>query len=379
MRILHTSDLHIGKKVNEFSMIEDQRHILKQIKNIAFENEVDVLVIAGDVYDRSIPPLEGVELLNEFLEGILSDVNIPVVMISGNHDSGGRLSFGNRIMNSRGLYIEGEYGEKVEKVSIGKCDFYMFPYVEPVVIRHRTENNEIKTHNDAMEYLVGSTGKYMDETRINIALYHGYVTAGEKLEESESERRTAIGGADEVRAEIFEKFDYVALGHLHGPQKVGLTKVRYSGSPLKYSFSEEKQKKSVTIVDFDEEKKMTLEKVPLKPKRELITVEGALEELLKGNATEYRDAYLRVQLSDGEVLDPMNKLRHVYPNVMVLEKKETVQNTSLKKKDTKTIKKMDILDIFEEFYRETYGEEMTEEELKIIERINSSTEGGETL
>jgi exonuclease SbcD len=377
MRILHTSDLHIGKRVNEFSMIDDQRYILKQIKNIAFEKSVDVLVIAGDVYDRSIPPIEGVELLDEFLEEVLSELNIPIVMISGNHDSGSRLSFGNKIMNSRGLYIEGEYGENVEKISIDNSNFYMFPYVDPAVVRRNEKNDSIKTHNDAMKFLVESIEPYLDKNKVNIAIYHGYVTAGEPLEESDSERRTAIGGADEVRAEIFEKFDYVALGHLHGPQKVGKESVRYSGSPLKYSFSEEKQKKSITIVDFDMDKKLTIEKVPIDAKRDLITVEGTLEELLKGNAVEDRNSYLRVQLSDKEVLDPMNKLRKVYPYVMVLEKKEIIQSANLEKKDVKSIKKMSVIDIFGEFYRETYGEDMTSEELEIIERINRSSEGVE--
>ena len=267
MKIIHTSDWHIGKIVNEYSMIDDQKYILNKLIELIDEENADVLMIAGDVYDRSIPPVEAVELLNETLSSLVIDRNVYVLVISGNHDSGERLSFGSKILEKQGLYIAGSDEELYRKVVLCEnnknINFYLVPYKDPALTKKLLDNKEIRSHNDALIAVIDKIKEDLNENEVNILIGHGYVTMkreeaidvsdhkyeAAELETSESERPLSIGGTDLIDGNIFKDFDYVALGHSHGRQKIGRETMRYSGSLLKYSFSEVKQKKSVAILD----------------------------------------------------------------------------------------------------------------------------------
>lgn len=392
MKIIHTSDWHIGKIVNEFSMLEDQKYILDELIKLVDKERPDVLIIAGDMYDRSIPPVDGVELLNNILSKLVMEKGIRVLAISGNHDSGERVCFASNILEKQGLYIVGRDEELYRKIEIddeyGKVNFYLIPYKDPSVIKKLLDNSEIKNHNDAMKAVVEKINKNIDKNERNILVAHGYVTMyreeargseedryeAANLEVSESERPLSIGGTDLIDCNIFNDFDYVALGHLHGRQKIGREEVRYSGSLLKYSFSEVNQKKGVTIFDIDKEKNVTLDLRELKPVRDLRIIKGNIDELIEigRDVVDGREDYIQAILQDeGELINPIEKLRSVYPNVMLItreKKREYDENSTSAKKGYKSKSEKDL---FKEFYNALSDGEFTEEKSKIIdETIN---------
>jgi len=392
MKIIHTSDWHIGKIVNEFSMLEDQKYILDELIKLVDKERPDVLIIAGDMYDRSIPPVDGVELLNNILSKLVMEKGIMVLAISGNHDSGERVCFASNILEKQGLYIVGRDEELYRKIEIddedGKVNFYLIPYKDPSVIKKLLDNSEIRNHNDAMKAVVEKINKNIDKSDRNILVAHGYATMyredakesdedkyeAANLEVSESERPLSIGGTDLIDCNIFNDFDYVALGHLHGRQKIGREEVRYSGSLLKYSFSEVNQKKGVTIFDIDKDKNVTLDLRELKPIRDLRIIKGNIDELIEIGRDEVdgKEDYIQaILLDEGELINPIEKLRAVYPNVMLItreKKREYDQNSTSAKKGYKSKSERDL---FEEFYNALSDGEFTEEKSKIIdETIN---------
>lgn len=376
MRFMHTADWHIGKIINEFSMIEDQRYILDKILEIIKQQKVDALVIAGDIYDRAIPPTEAVELLNRFLCKAINDIGIKVLIISGNHDSGERLSFGNSIFTDKGLYIEGIISTEPNCIKIndefGVVNFHLVPYAHPAEIRKLYQDDSIKSYDDANKAIVNKIIDLSSKDERHILVGHGYVTGDSiELEESESERPLSIGGTDYIDYKIYNFFNYVALGHLHGRQKVGSDKIRYSGSLLKYSFSEVNHKKGVTIVDIDKEGNIQTEHIEIKPKRDLRTIKGPLDELIKvGYDDVDKDDYIQAILTDeGELIDPIQKLRSVYPNIMLLKRDITLKeelNNNILVQDYESKNK---IDIFKEYFEEVSGFEFGENKKKVIEEI----------
>ena len=374
MKIIHTSDWHIGKIVNEYSMIDDQKYILNKLIELIDEENIDVLMIAGDVYDRSIPPVEAVELLNETLSKLIIDRNVSVLVISGNHDSGERLSFGSKILEKQGLYIAGSDDKLYKKVVLRdnnqNVNFYLVPYKDPALTKKLLNNKEIRSHNDAMIAVIDKIKEELNENEINILIGHGYVTMKREeaiegndhkyevaeLQTSESERPLSIGGTDLIDGNIFKDFDYVALGHLHGRQRIGRETMRYSGSLLKYSFSEVKQKKSVAVLDLID-KDINIELKELKPLRDLRIIKGNIEDLIcEGrDIEEGKEDYIQAILTDdGELMNPMEKLKSVYPNTMLIsrERKKNVSKENTLSKGE--FRKKSKIDLFKNFY-EAYG------------------------
>lgn len=338
MRFMHLADLHIGKKVNEFSMLEDQRYILEQVFHLAKEQKVDGILIAGDIYDKTIPSVEAVSLFDTFLTR-LSQEGFPVYMISGNHDSAERLSFGASLMRKSNVYVASEYKGCVEKVSVqdayGVIDIYMLPFIKPAYVRavFWDEAEEIRTYQDAVAYTMGKVE--LDKKHRNVLLAHQFVTGAVTCDSEEH----SVGGLDQISTDCFEGFDYVALGHLHGAQTVGSDTVRYAGTLLKYSFSEVNHKKGVTIIELKEKGNVTVETYPLKPRHDMRRLRGSYEELtnrLNYIGTDTED-YVQITLTDEEdIFDAVGKLRTIYPNLMKLEydNTRTRQNKQMQFVDT---------------------------------------------
>ena len=273
MKFIHLSDLHIGKRVNEFSMCEDQKYILRQILQIIDDEEPDAVIIAGDVYDKSIPSTEAVELLDSFLYR-LSKRRSEVFIISGNHDSPERLSFGSRLIDGSGIHIAPVYSGEIKPFAVKGVNIYLLPFIKPAHVRRFFEDEKIESYTDAMRVAIERMG--VDEAQSNILVTHQFVT-GSGITDSED---LSVGGSDNVDASVFEPFDYVALGHLHRPQNCGSEKIRYCGTPLKYSFSEANDRKSVTVGELDGEKQLTVRTVELMPQRDMVKLRGTYNELI---------------------------------------------------------------------------------------------------
>lgn len=384
MKIIHTGDWHIGKIVNEFSMLEDQRFLLGKLVELLEEEKPDAFIIAGDIYDRSVPPAEAVGLLDDILSKIVLELNIPVLAISGNHDSAERLSFGSKLLRNKGLYISGLFNKNIERVTLkdeyGNVNFYLIPYVDPAELRLIYNDETIRTHNDGMKFLIKEIEKDLNKEERNILITHGYVTfysedkdSRGRLETLPSERPLSIGGTDLIDANSLDIFNYVALGHLHGPQKVGSNRIRYSGSLLKYSVDEWRQRKSTPIINLDNEGNVDVELKELKPLRELRVIRGPLEEVTNREIQKGTDLndYVFVELTDeGEVLDAISKIRAVFPNVMGLKMVNMENNSSNSKTAASSnFREKSMDELFKEFYASIKGKEMDElreEQLNII-------------
>lgn len=387
MKIIHTSDWHIGKIVNEFSMIEDQKYILNKLIELIKEEQPNVLIIAGDIYDRSIAPVDAVELLNETLSNLIINTDTKIVAISGNHDSGERLSFGSKILEKQGLYICGADNELYRRVVIKddnkNVNFYLVPYKDPALVKKLLDNKAIKNHNDAMSETIKTIKENLNKEEVNILVSHGYVTMKRsdaiesneqkyeiaELEISESERPLSIGGTDLIDGNLFKDFDYVALGHLHGRQRIGRDEMRYSGSLLKYSFSEVNQKKGVIVLDIEDDKSINIEFKKLKPIRDMRVVKGDIENIVK-EGREVEDGnedYIQAILTDdGELINPMEKLRSVYPNTMLItreRRREYSEDKTSAKGEYKTKSK---IDLFKEFYEDLGSGDYTKEKENVL-------------
>ena len=369
MRFLHLSDLHLGKRVNEFSMLEDQAYILKEILNIIDEQKVEAVLIAGDVYDKVIPSAEAVRLLDDFLTRIAAR-ELPVFLISGNHDSAERVAFGSRLMSSRQIYLSPVFESDVEPITIsdryGEINIYMLPFVKPSLVKRVYPEEEILTYQDAVNVAVQHM--QIDTDKRNILLAHQFVTGAARCDSEE----LSVGGLDDVDASIFDGFDYVALGHLHGPQKIGKETVRYSGTPLKYSFSEANQKKAAVIVDVEEKGKINIQQIPLVPKHDMREIRGTYMEVtaLDFYKDMKTDDYLHITLIDEEdIPDAIGKLRTIYPNIMKLSYDNLRTRAAGTVRGTAEVEEKSPMELLKEFYEMQNNQPMTDEQEEIARGI----------
>lgn len=320
MKFLHLADLHLGKRVNGFSMLEDQAHILRQILAILDNEQPDGVLIAGDVYDKSVPSVEAVGLLDGFLTELRAR-GVPVLLISGNHDSPERLAFGGRVMDSCGIHVSPVYDGALAPVTLqdafGPVHIWLLPFVKPAHVRRWFPDADIESYTDAMAEAIAHMD--IDTAARNVLVTHQFVTGGTRSGSEE----LSVGGTDNVDSGVFAPFDYVALGHLHGAQHIGRETIRYAGSPLKYSFSEARQHKSVTVVTLGEKGDVQVRTVALTPLRELREIRGSYDELTARSFyehTTYRSDYLHLILTDEQdVFDAMSRLRTIYPYLMTLD------------------------------------------------------------
>ena len=375
MKLIHLSDLHLGKRLNEFSLGEDQEYILNQILEIAEAEQPDAVVIAGDVYDKAIPSVEAVSLFDEFLVR-LAGLHIHIFVISGNHDSPERIAFGSRLLEETGIHLSPVYGGSVESVTLedefGPVDFYLLPFVKPIHVRRFFPEDPTDTYTQALSTAVGHMN--LDEHRRNVLVTHQFVTGASRSDSEE----ISVGGADNVDSAVFDAFDYVALGHIHSPQHCGSEKIRYCGTPLKYSFSEAKDTKSVTVAELKEKGNLVIRTVPLKPLRELVELRGTFEELTDRhfyeNTTWTRD-YVRLTLTDEEdIPDAVGKLRLIYRNLMKLDydnarTRSNAEITGAQAQDTRSP-----LELFASFYELQNNRPMTAEQLVFLEELIARTE-----
>jgi len=379
MKFLHTGDLHIGKMLNEFSLLADQEYFLKQIITIAKEKKVDAIAIAGDIYDRSIPSTESVSLLNRFLVELFLE-KIKVLMISGNHDSSERISFAGDILEKQELYIAGDlYSEEADPKpkcitlndEFGTIDFVLLPFVKPATVGAASSREAVKILLERAETTAGR----------KVLVTHFFVTDGDRLPElSDSETSVHVGGLDNVEAALFSGYDYTALGHIHKPQQIGTRPVYYAGTPMKYSFSECFQTKSIQLVTMEEKGKLSVEKIPLRYLHDLRKIKGKLEELIAPEIVAAGDCedYIQAILTDEEeLIDPMGTLRSVYPNVMqILYDKNELSDSDFA--SNLTIRKASILELFQEFYEDIRGIELPQDRAVIVEALAKEAQEGGT-
>lgn len=372
MKLIHLSDLHIGKRVNGFSMTEDQRHILREIIRIIADEKPDCIAIAGDVYDKPVPSAEAVEVFDDFLVR-LAALDIPVFIISGNHDSPERLSFGNRLMDSAGIYLSPVYNGDVEPVSIedehGPVDVFMLPFIKPVHVRKAfsDEAESIVSYTDAVRTAVDHMP--VDKERRSILITHQLVTGAQRCESEE----LSVGGSDNVDASVFDDFDYVALGHIHGPQDMVDGRIRYCGSPLKYSFSEAGHHKSVTVAEIGSAGNVDIREIPLMPLRDMTELKGTYDELTAKSFykdTGWKNNYIHITLTDEEdVPEAVARLRVIYPYLMKLDYDNRRTRSGVTITDTSCSEKRSPLDIFADFYEMQNDMPMSDEQSDFVTRL----------
>ncbi|MFC5604492.1 exonuclease SbcCD subunit D [Sporosarcina koreensis] len=381
MKFFHTADWHLGKLVQGVYMTEGQRHVLRQFVDAVRAEKPDAVVIAGDLYDRAVPPPEAVALLDEVLWEIVMELKTPVIAVAGNHDSPGRLQFGSRLMQSNGFHIVGQMTAQIEPVILrdhfGEVHFHLVPYCDPSIVKHLYVDDDVVDHHTAMEKVIGKISESMDEAARHVFVGHAFVTpfGEEEKNTSDSERPLAIGGAEYVAAHLFTSFDYTALGHLHQAHHVLNEKIRYAGSPMKYSISEERHAKGFFIVEMDGEGNVEVEKRVLAPLYDMRTVAGTMEEIL---AHPPSDDYVFVTLHDETpVLFPMEKVKSVFPNAMHIERKlvRTAAATELQSAAVK--EKPDDLTLFRFFYSEMSDMEPDAETERIFAEVLQEVKGGE--
>ena len=364
MKLIHLSDLHLGKRVNEFSMLEDQAFILKQILEIADREKPDGVLLAGDLYDKPVPPAEAGGLLDWFLTE-LSVRKIAVFAISGNHDSAERIAFGSRLMGDRGVFLSPVYDGTVEKVEMqdeyGTVCVYLLPFLKPAVVRSvwKHKADQIRTYDDALRMVVSSIPS--DPSQRNLLVSHQFVTGASRCESEE----IFVGGLDNIDVSMFDAFDYVALGHIHSPQHIGRETVRYCGTPLKYSFSEAGQQKSITVVELKEKGDISISTIPLRPLRDLRKIKGTYLEVTARDfyAGTNTSDYLQITLTDEEdIPDGLQKLRIIYPNLMRLEydNRRTRENQEILQ--VQAMEEKSELELFEEFYELQNNQPMSQEQ-----------------
>lgn len=370
MKLIHLSDLHLGKRVNEFSMLEDQQYILEEILRIIDSEKPDGVLIAGDVYDKTVPSAEAITLLDEFLVQ-LSKRDTQTFLISGNHDSAERLAFGGRLMEQSGIHIARVYNGVLAPLTLrdeyGPVDLYLLPFLRPVQVRRFFPESEIATYTEAMAAVLGAAD--IDKTHRNVLVTHQFVTGAQTCDSEE----LSVGGTDNVDVSVFDDFDYVALGHIHGPQKIGRETVRYCGTPLKYSFSEVGHKKSVTVVELAEKGSVAIRTVPLVPKRDMSELRGAYNELMLRENYEgkpFRNDYLRITLTDEEdIPNAVNNLRTVYPYIMRLDYDNRRTRTESHVDGAEQVERKRPLTLLEEFYESQNGQPMSEEQRSFAKQL----------
>ena len=369
MKLVHLSDLHIGKRVHDASMLEDQEYIFLQILRIIDDVRPHAVLIAGDVYDKSVPPAEAVLLFDDFLCR-LAQRKLPVLIISGNHDSPERLSFGNRLLEQSGIHISPVYDGKITPVTLrdeeGEVDFWLLPFLKPVHVKRAHPDEQIESYTDACRVAVEKMG--ICKERRNVLLTHQFVTGASTCDSEE----ISVGGSDNVDAAVFADFDYVALGHIHGPQNIGSNRIRYCGTPLKYSFSEARHHKSVTVVKLGEKGELSLDLHTLTPKHDLREIRGTFAEVTAKSFhenTQVQD-YLHIILTDEEdVPEAIGRLRVIYPNLLKLSYDNTRTSANQVIEGAMDVAKKTPLQLFEELYELQNNQPMSEEQRQFAQEL----------
>ena len=368
MKLIHLSDLHLGKRVNNFPMLEDQKYILQQILDIITQQHPDAVLIAGDIYDRSVPPADAVTVFDNLLVEI-SKTGCPVFIISGNHDSAERLAFACRLMQASKIYISPVYRGDIQPVTLtdeyGAVDFYLLPFIKPAHVRQCFPDEQIETYTDAVACAIRHMPVRSD--RRNVLITHQFVTGAVTCDSEE----LSIGGSDNVDSSVFDGFDYVALGHLHGPQKVGKEHIRYAGTPLKYSFSEAHHKKSVTIVELNEKSNLEIRTIPLTPLHDMVEWAGSYDDFRHMRFPFPWDAYLHVILTDegADIPNAARSLREKYPNLMHLDYQKHQIANALPRQGISLEKQQHPLELFAEFYEQQVHSAISEEQAAYLSHI----------
>ena len=369
MKFIHLSDLHLGKRLGEYNLLEDQAYILSRILEIIDDERPQAALLAGDIYDKSVPSAEAVQLFDGFLYD-LARRGLQVFIISGNHDSPERIAFASRLLDARGVHLSPVYSGQVSPVTLedayGPLDVYLLPFLKPAHVRRFFPEAEIDSYTDALETAIAQFP--LDRTRRNLLVTHQFVTGALRSESEE----ISVGGSDNVDARVFEAFDYVALGHIHSPQNIGSPRIRYCGTPLKYSFSEASQEKSVTLVTLDQPGSLEVRTVPLTPLRDLRELRGRYLELTNRASYENsnREDYLHITLTDEEdIPDGLAKLRVIYPNLMKLDYDNRRTRSGGQLQDPEEGVRQSPLALFEAFYAQQNGQPMGPEQTAFSRRL----------
>lgn len=370
---MHLADLHLGKRVNGFSMMEDQEYILNRILEIMEEEQPDGLLIAGDVYDKTIPPAEAVRLMDDFLTAVAAK-HVPVFLISGNHDSAERVAFGHQLMQGSGIWISPVYDGTIRHHTLedrwGEVNIYLIPFLRPSVVRSFFPDVEIEDYTDALRTIIEDL--QVDTSRRNVVLAHQFVTAAGALPETCDSEQLSVGGLDRVDGSVFSPFDYTALGHLHGPQRVGSETIRYAGSPLKYSFSELHQKKSVTVAELRAKGETEIRQIPLQPRREMIELRGTFEEILaeaRKKGEPQTDYYHMILTDETDVMDALSRLREYYPNIMLLDYDNRRTRSQKEVEQLDRVEERTPGELFAALYEQQNGQEMDSDRKEYLDGL----------
>jgi len=381
MRIIHTADWHLGRILHNVSLLEDQQYILEQLKAEIERNPPDALIIAGDIYDKAIPSEGAVRLLESFINHVGGNLAVPIIMISGNHDSGPRLSFASKLLEKAKVHIIGKASVEIQPITLsdkyGEVIFYPLPYLSPIAARSLYQDSEILTHQDVIQRQVAHIIEEHPKGKRSVLIIHEFVIGGEV---SDSERQLSVGGTSHIEANILSQFDYVAMGHLHQAQRAGYDHVRYSGSLLKYSFSEVKHNKGITEVTLDDHGFVSSLHIPLKPARDMRTVRGTLTNILEqAHLDTQREDFIRAELEDKEGLhEPMRRLKDMYPNALEIKHlSKTNQNAAQTETSFQELQRQGISELFSEFYQHICAEELNKEQqtlvADVVEQITSDS------
>lgn len=370
---MHLADLHLGKRVNGFSMMEDQEYILNRILEIMEEEQPDGLLIAGDVYDKTIPPAEAVRRMDDFLTAVVAK-HVPVFLISGNHDSAERVAFGHQLMQGSGIWISPVYDGTIRHHTLedrwGEVNIYLIPFLRPSVVRSFFPDVEIEDYTDALRTIIEDL--QVDTSRRNVVLAHQFVTAAGALPETCDSEQLSVGGLDRVDGSVFSPFDYTALGHLHGPQRVGSETIRYAGSPLKYSFSELHQKKSVTVVELRAKGETEIRQIPLQPRREMTELRGTFEEILeeaRKKGEPQTDYYHMILTDETDVVDALSRLREYYPNIMLLDYDNRRTRSQKEVEQLDRVEERTPGELFAALYEQQNGQEMDSDRKEYLDGL----------
>lgn len=370
---MHLADLHLGKRVNGFSMMEDQEYILNRILEIMEEEQPDGLLIAGDVYDKTIPPAEAVRRMDDFLTAVAAK-HVPVFLISGNHDSAERVAFGHQLMQGSGIWISPVYDGTIRHHTLedrwGEVNIYLIPFLRPSVVRSFFPDVEIEDYTDALRTIIEDL--QVDTSRRNVVLAHQFVTAAGALPETCDSEQLSVGGLDRVDGSVFSPFDYTALGHLHGPQRVGSETIRYAGSPLKYSFSELHQKKSVTVAELRAKGETEIRQIPLQPRREMTELRGTFEEILaeaRKKGEPQTDYYHMILTDETDVVDALSRLREYYPNIMLLDYDNRRTRSQKEVEQLDRVEERTPGELFAALYEQQNGQEMDSDRKEYLDGL----------
>lgn len=370
---MHLADLHLGKRVNGFSMMEDQEYILNRILEIMEEEQPDGLLIAGDVYDKTIPPAEAVRRMDDFLTAV-AEKHVPVFLISGNHDSAERVAFGHQLMQGSGIWISPVYDGTIRHHTLedrwGEVNIYLIPFLRPSVVRSFFPDVEIEDYTGALRTIIEDL--QVDTSRRNVVLAHQFVTAAGALPETCDSEQLSVGGLDRVDGSVFSPFDYTALGHLHGPQRVGSETIRYAGSPLKYSFSELHQKKSVTVAELRAKGETEIRQIPLQPRREMTELRGTFEEILeeaRKKGEPQTDYYHMILTDETDVVDALSRLREYYPNIMLLDYDNRRTRSQKEVEQLDRVEERTPGELFAALYEQQNGQEMDSDRKEYLDGL----------